>query len=608
MKPNLRVLAEGTAEYPFLLPREFRDWVRKNKPREQAPKLMTASDAVGKFVTDGDYLVYECEYLHSGPAALVREVIRQRRKDLWIRGKFTYVDVSLLAAAGCASRADVGYFVTGPTINHQVSSGELKLYEYSNVVLTNRLMAAAMGISFISVSSFGGTNGFTHSAAKLITDPYSGDPVVIVPALHPDVALIHAHQADALGNTRIFGTAISPLESALASKRVIVSTEELIDTDEIRRNPGLTTIPYYAVDAVVHTPLGAYPGEMPGLYASDAAHVQEVFAAVAAGDEETYLRDWVFGVADDAELLDRLVGPERLADLKRRATITQGYGVMRVPIGTPAASFNEREHQICVVARLIEGGTSYWVAGGGSPLAAILLGKQLYAPSALYATEDGALSPEPKLPFDPMMSMMSSRAGYRALQWGTMNSIGFHAALGYMDVGILNALQVDRHGNINSTAIGDYDAEHRRFAGPGGADTIAAACWQTILLTDQQKRKFVAQVDFISSPGFLDGGEFSRQQAGLPADTGPACVVTPWALFDYEGRELRLAAVSPFVTAEDVLSQMSFEPKVASRVRTLDPPTEEELAVLRTELDPIGQITAGSRWVERVGDEYRFGE
>jgi glutaconate CoA-transferase subunit B len=136
---------------------------------------------------------------------------------------------------------------------------------------------------------------------------------------------------------------------------------------------------------------------------------------------------------------------------------------------TQATHFSEREHQICAVAHMVEDARTYWVTGGGSPMAAILLAKKLYAPDAVYVTEDGVLGAEPALPFDPIMNMVSSRAGYRALQWGTMNTVGFHAQIGLMDYGILNTLQVDQWGNINSTAVGDYEGEHRRFGGPGGA-------------------------------------------------------------------------------------------------------------------------------------------
>ncbi len=276
---------------------------------------------------------------------------------------------------------------------------------------------------------------------------------------------------------------------------------------------------------------------------------------------------------------------------------------------TRATHFNEREQQICLVARMIEDGKTYWVGGAGSPLAAILLGKKRYAPTAAYVTEDGVIAPEPALPFDPLMSMVSAEAGYRALQWVSMNLVGFHAQTGFMDYGIINALQVDRYGNINSTAIGDYEGEHRRFGGPGGGDSIAALCWRTIVMTDQQKRKFVPRVDFISSPGFLDGSPNAREMAGLPRGTGPWRVVTPWAVFDYDDdRHLRLTGVSPFVTVEQVLAEMDFEPVMADKIETLDTPSDEDLVLLRSELDVRGQITDVSRWIELRDDRFVFAD
>src|SRR3989304_1473605 len=162
-----------------------------------------------------------------------------------------------------------------------------------------------------------------------------------------------------------------------------------------------------------------------------------------------------------------------------------------------ASYFNEREHQICCVARMVEDARTYWVAGGGSPMASILLAKKLYAPNAVYVTEDGVIAPEPALPLDPIMTMVTSRSSYRALQWGTMNTVGFHAP-----------------------ALGDHGGRPRPFGGPGGAHSIAALTWRTILMTDQQARKFVPRVDFISSPGFLDGSEGARERAGLPPRPG----------------------------------------------------------------------------------------
>ena len=322
---TLDILAEGQGEYLKVDPDGFRDWVREHKDRALVPKLMSEKEAVEKFVQDGDYLLYECNYLQRGPSSLIREVIRQKKKDLWVGAKFTWVTAALLVGAGCVSKLDVGFFLFGPTVEQAIREGRVKAYEYSNVVMTNRIMAGAMGLPFLPTRSLGGTDNFAHSGAKLIEDPYTGEPIVVVPALNPDVALIHVHQADVFGNARIFGTGISHQEAAMASKKVIISTEEIIETDEIRRDPARTTIPYYVVDAVVHTPFGAYPGEMQGRYASDIPHVIEVIASTLRGLIPQYLDKWVYGVSSHQEMLDKLVGSHKLKEIIGRATIKEGY-------------------------------------------------------------------------------------------------------------------------------------------------------------------------------------------------------------------------------------------------------------------------------------------
>jgi glutaconate CoA-transferase, subunit B len=272
-----------------------------------------------------------------------------------------------------------------------------------------------------------------------------------------------------------------------------------------------------------------------------------------------------------------------------------------------AAAFAEREFQVCVAARFVEDARTYWVAAGGGPMYTVLLARRLYAPNAIYVTEDGIVAAEPVLPLDPVMTVVGERPSFRALQWTTMNGIGDQCATGYMDYGILNTLQLDPHGNINSTWVGRYPERGKRINGPGGADTIAAQCRRVILLTDHQKRKFVEKVDFISSAGFLDGSPGARERAGLPRGTGPWAVVTNWAVFDFDEstRRLRLRAIAPFVTLDQVLGEMSFTPVLGDTIETIDAPTERELDVFRAEMDTRGQFTdASDHWIIREDDRW----
>ncbi len=321
----MQILAEGNAPFLAVDPDGFRAYVRDHKQRALRPKVMSAREAVSRFVADGDYFVFDCNYFQRGPSTLIREVIRQQKKDLWLCGKFSYVDVGLLVGAGCVSQVDCGFFWPGATIDMAIADGRVRVYEYSNIVMTLRLQAGAMGLPFLPVRSFGGTDGFEHSGAKLVSDPFTGQPITIVPALNPDVAVIHAQQADQFGNARVFGTGIAHQESALASKKVIVSAEEIVDTEEIRRDPGRTSIPYYAVDAVVHAPFGSWPGNCGGYYGSDTPGVIETFGAISRDAVGDYVAKYVTPFEDDGAMFEKLVGSERLAKLRAAEAISEGY-------------------------------------------------------------------------------------------------------------------------------------------------------------------------------------------------------------------------------------------------------------------------------------------
>lgn len=159
----------------------------------------------------------------------------------------------------------------------------------------------------------------------MVEDPFTGDSVCLVPALNPDVFLVHVHQADVYGNARIFGTNLFALEGAMAAKKVIVSAEEIIDSLEFRKDPAKTTIPHFLVSAVVHLPFGAYPGGVPGRYELDLEHIQRLNAIETEEHVQGYLESFVYNVRDHAEFMQQKVGSNRLADVTRRALIKEGY-------------------------------------------------------------------------------------------------------------------------------------------------------------------------------------------------------------------------------------------------------------------------------------------
>ncbi|MEW6720122.1 MAG: CoA-transferase [Thermodesulfobacteriota bacterium] len=257
--------------------------------------------------------------------------------------------------------------------------------------------------------------------------------------------------------------------------------------------------------------------------------------------------------------------------------------------------FTDTEFMVAQAARLIEDGKTVFV-GWGIPQVAAMLAQKLYAPDVIQLYEFGAVGPQPVLPF-VRGTMGGPQNTYRSLQWLDMNRAFAFSAAGYMDYGMLGALQVDPYGNINSTFLGGtYSRPERRFAGSGGGNQVASHCWRTIIVMKHEGRRFVPKLDFLTSPGYLDGPG-AREKAGLPRGTGPYRVVTSKALFGFDPSSLRMTLLSVLrgVSVREALDGMAFRPQVAEEVGEITPPSPDELRVLREEIDPGRIILRGER-------------
>jgi len=321
------ILQSGTGELiqPFDLD-EFREWNRTKKSRRLVDKLISEQEAVSQFVYDGCYIGTELYGTVRAPMSLTREVIRQNKKDLRVCGQGV-LELDLWLAAGLVKALDITYiglevYGTSYALRRAVESGQVeKCVEWSNGAITWRMKATAMGVPFLPTRSMLGTDTFCYSAAKVVEDPFTGAKVALLPALVLDVALIHVHRADKYGNCQIEGISGFAVEMSRASKRLIISAEEIVPTEEIRKYPDRTIIPYFLVDAVVHAPYGSYPGEMAYLYGRDEAGIKEwVDMSKTAEDSKKYLDQYVYGVKNHEEYL-KLIGQERLqscVDLRER--------------------------------------------------------------------------------------------------------------------------------------------------------------------------------------------------------------------------------------------------------------------------------------------------
>jgi glutaconate CoA-transferase subunit A len=319
-KKSVPIVYEG--EEPLIQPIDldgFREWNR-NKTKKLVDKRMTEEEAIERFVKDGDYIGFELYGTVRCPLSLTRALVRSGKTDFRIAGQGV-TELEYLLSQDSVKEIDFTYmglevYGVSSVVRRAVESGAVeKVVEWSNAAITWRFKAAAMGIPFVPARSMLGTDTIRRSSAKVIECPFTGMKVALIPALILDVGFIHVNRADKHGNCQIDGISGFAIEMSRACKHLIVSAEEIIETDEIRSAPDRTIIPYYLVDAVVHAPYASWPGEMASYYERDEEHYKMYVAGQKTPEGmEAYMKEWVFDLPDHKALLEK-VGSERLKSL-----------------------------------------------------------------------------------------------------------------------------------------------------------------------------------------------------------------------------------------------------------------------------------------------------
>ena len=227
-------------------------------------------------------------------------------------------------------------------------------------------------------------------------------------------------------------------------------------------------------------------------------------------------------------------------------------------------------------------------AGVGAPMMAAALAQRMHAPRLTMVVEGGVVGPTWK-PGELPISTNEMRAGYRAQMLPGITDVFLMAQRGFLDVGFIGGAQIDRYGNLNTSAIGGYDKPAVRLPGSGGANDIISLCREVMILTVHEKRRFTERVDFVTSPGYLGGGD-ERRASGLLFG-GVSRMVTTLGIFDFAppSRRMRLVALHPGATAEHVQAHTGFEVLVSAHLTTTEPPSDKELEILRM-LDPKRQF------------------
>jgi len=250
----------------------------------------------------------------------------------------------------------------------------------------------------------------------------------------------------------------------------------------------------------------------------------------------------------------------------------------------PSKDYSSDELMVVEAARHINDGEMV-LAGTGMPLIAITLAKKSHAPHLCAVVETGIIDPE-LLPSP--ISVSDPRIQYRAVKLGSLrDALACVLQRGMIDIGMIGGAQIDQFANVNSTVIGDYAEPRVRFPGSGGGNDVASHSKRLLIITKHEKRRFPERVDYITSPGYIDGPD-GRRKAGLPTPQQNITIVTDLCVMEIDkayGR-LKLMALMPGVTLQRVLDNTIFTPLVAERLAQVEPPSEEYIRILREEVDP----------------------
>src|SRR5262245_2326144 len=581
MRPEYRELIERRLEVPLT---------------EGPDKVTTLEAAVRRVIGPGQTIYLGAA--HGRPSALVRELVRQwwGRSPGWTLATTGFGSPwTALVVGGLIDRLITTFVGEGypyPTpqalVGRLVLEGRLTVQNWSMLTIPLRLIAGAMGVPFLPTRSLLGSSMEDDNARDgdflAVDDPFDGTGRVgFVRALKPDVALFHAWAADRAGNVLTAAPLNENFYAAMAARHgAIVSVEKIVPTEFVRRHAALVRLPAQYVAAVVQAPFGAHPGGMYGLglpelegYAEDLDFILELRQAFRQRETaEAWIKEWMLEVADQSAYVSRL-GYKRLMEVKGRAHTDAWVSELEMlqdNLG-PDDRVNAAEMMVVAAGRLLadkvrERGYRTFLAGvGNSNLAAWLAAYQLKAAGhdVELMAETGMVGYLPR-PAEPFVF------SFRNFPSSKMLTDIFHVMGIFMGgsenrcLGSLAAGQIDKHGNINSTLI--PGAQY--ITGSGGANDIASSAREVVVTLNQSRRRFVDKVPYITAPG--------RRVSTVVSDLGV------YEKPDDDGELMLTGVFANRPEADAVIAAREacgWPLHVASALRRFDPPSPEELRLVR---------------------------
>ncbi len=514
-------------------------------------EVVPLPDALAELVHDGDSVALE-GFTHLIPFAAGHELLRQGRRDLELIRMTPDLLYDQLIGLGAARKLVFSYGgnpgVGGlHRFRDAIEHGwphPIELEEHSHAGMANRYAAGAADLPFAVMRGYRGTDLAALTQVAPITCPFTGEVLTAVPALHPDVAIVHAQESDRDGNVQLWGIPGVQKEAVLAAKRSLVTVERIVE--RLEPQPSSIVLPAWVIDAVAVAPGGSRPSYSLGITDRD----------------NDFYRFW--------DELSRDRDAFTALDEGARAGAERGGGSV-----TPASA---GEVQTVVAARRLKYARTVFI-GVGRPSTAAILARMVHNPELVLVYESGTIGAKP---FHVPLSIGDGELARTADSIVSVPEMfNYWIGPGRIDVAFLGAAQVDCHANLNSTVIGEYSNPKTRLPGAGGAPEIAASCGEVIVIVPHSKRTFVKQLDFCTTVGHGDGPH-ARERLGFRG-AGPTAVITDLGVLepDRKSKRLVLTSLHEGVDAKTVREATGWELEVADELKATEPPTAAELEALR---------------------------
>ncbi|MFX1563714.1 MAG: CoA-transferase [Promethearchaeota archaeon] len=551
-------------------------------------KIMSLKDMIRKFVPNRSHIYIEGILCNRLPMAAVHEVIRAKRRNLRLVSAPNSLAIDQLVGSSCVEEVEFYFlghmtnqgFATMRRFREASEKGIIRVKESMGYSICMALRAGAYGIPFIPIPDFRGSDLLkVRKDYRISTSPYNPDEtVILVPALNPDVLLLHSHTADTRGNVVLDEPwPIFTLTIAQACRHVLVTVEEIVEPGSLK--PNQITIPHFLVDAVSLVPYGATPTAMNKMYEANFPHIELYQEAAKTSEGFTqYLNEFVTGTSTHKEFLAKsgpapMWGPQlKQQEVSNRNSDRHQYDDYSFDELILAALSHQLKDGECVFT------------GVASPvqMMATLLAQATHAPNLLYFNLLGTINPHPtKLPIstgDPHLFDSCENAI-------TFPEIFDLANNGRMDVAFLGGVQIDQFGSLNMSIIGK-NYEHPKVRLPGGAGgPLMIRTFRRVISwrPNHSQRCLVDQVSFTTSPGWISSAKGIRHG-------GPDIIVTDLCIFrfDRSTKKVWLESIHPGVNLETIRNLTGFAFKVPSNVPFTSYPTKQECNLIRTVIDPEG--------------------